>query len=119
MRRVDESLREVIAQEVARLKDPGLGFVTVTGVATSPDLRTARVYYSVMGDDDERERTQAALERAAPRIQRIVGREVRLKYNPRLTFVYDESIQHGLRIDRLLHELAENQESGADDDDSS
>jgi ribosome-binding factor A len=116
MRRVDESLREVIASEVTLLKDPGLGFVTVTGVATSPDLRNARVYYSVIGDEGQREQTQAALDRAAPRIQAAVGREVRLKYNPKLAFVFDESIEQGLRIDRLLHEISEELEG--DDDDS-
>jgi ribosome-binding factor A len=107
MRRVDESLREVIALEVSRLKDPGLGFVTITGVATSPDLRAARVYYSVLGEEGQRLETQAALERAAPKIQGVVGREVRLKYNPKLSFVFDESIEQGLRMDQLLHEIAE------------
>lgn len=112
MRRVNESLHEVIATEVGRLKDPGLGFVTITGVATSPDLRAATVYWSVLGDEAQQTETQAALERAAPRLQRIVGREVRLKYNPRLEFVHDVTIEQGLRMDRLLHEIAE-----ADDDD--
>lgn len=116
MRRVDETLREVIAAEVSRLKDPGIGFVTVTGVATSPDLRGARVFYSVLGDEAQRAETQAALERATPRLQGIVGREVRLKYNPRLTFVFDESIEQGLRMEQILHEIAE--ELGDDDDDS-
>ncbi len=107
MRRVNESLREVIAGELTRLKDPGLGFVTVTGVVVSPDLRAARVYYSVLGDDAEKQSTQSALERAAPRVQGVVGREVRLKYNPRLVFVFDESIEEGLRMERLLQEIAE------------
>jgi ribosome-binding factor A len=113
MRRVNESLREVIATEVGRLKDPGLGFVTITGVATSPDLRGARVFYSVLGDDTARKDTQAALDRAAPRIQGIVGREVRMKYNPRLEFVYDETLEQGMRMDKLLHEIAE---EATDDD---
>lgn len=111
MRRVNESLREVIAGEVGRLKDPGLGFITITGVATSPDLRAARIYYSVLGDESEKESTEAALERAAPRLQRVVGREIRLKYNPRLEFVFDQSVEGGLHMERLLHEIAE-----ADDD---
>jgi len=111
MRRVDESLREVVATEIARLKDPGLGFVTVTGVATSPDLRAARVFYSVLGDDTDRRATQAALERAAARIQGVVGREIRMKYNPKLEFVYDESIDHGMRIEQLLHELEDDDEA--------
>lgn len=113
MRRVDESLHEVIATEVSRLKDPGLGFVTITGVSTSPDLRAARVFYSVLGDDDDdHAATQEALERAAPRLQHVVGREIRMKYNPRLTFVFDESIRRGMRMEQLLHEI------GARDDDA-
>ena len=107
MRRVNESLREVIAGEVARLKDPGLGFITITGVSVSPDLRAARVYYSVLGDESEKESTQSALDRAAPRVQGVVGREVRLRYNPRLEFVFDESVEQGLRMERLLQEIAE------------
>jgi len=115
MRRVNESLREVVASEVAQLKDPGVGFVTVTGVATSPDLRGARVFYSVLGDEAQRTETQAALDRAAPRIQAIVGREVRMKYNPRLSFVFDDTIEQGLKMEKLLHEIAE--EQGDPDDD--
>jgi ribosome-binding factor A len=107
MRRVNESLREVIAGEVVRLKDPGIGFVTITGVVASPDLRAARVYYSVLGDDVEKESTQAALDRAAPRVQAVVGSEIRMKYNPRLEFVFDQTVERGLRMERLLHEIAE------------
>ena len=107
IRRVNESLREVIASEVMRLKDPGVGFVTITGVAASPDLRAARVYFSVLGDEAERAATEAALNRAAPRIQGIVGQEVRMKYNPRLEFVFDATLEQGLRMDKLLHEIAE------------
>ncbi len=107
IRRVNESLREVIAGEILLLKDPGLGFVTVTGVAVNPDLRAARVYYSVLGDDEEKKATQAALDRAAPRVQRAVGREIRMKFNPILEFVFDESVEQGLRMDKLLHEIAQ------------
>lgn len=114
-------MREVIAAEVTRLKDPGLGFVTITGVATSPDLRGARVFYSVLGDEDQRVSTQAALDRAAPRLQGVVGREIRLKYNPRLTFVFDESIEQGIRMEQLLHQISEDHETddeGDHDDDT-
>ena len=110
MRRVNESLREVIAEEVSRLKDPGLGFVTITAVDTSPDLRAARVYYSVLGDDDQREQTADALERATSRIRAATGDQVRLKYLPALSFHYDTAIERGLRMERLLKEL--------DDDDA-
>ena len=68
MRKVNEILREVIAEEIVNLKDPRIGFVTVTGVDTSPDLRNACVFYSVLGSDEEQRDTQAALDSAAPRI---------------------------------------------------
>jgi ribosome-binding factor A len=105
MRKVNELLREVIAEAVTELKDPGLGFLTITGVDASPDLRNAFVYYSVLGTEDEIAETGAALERAAPHIQSIAGSQIRMKYTPRLTFKIDPSISEGLKIDQLLHEL--------------
>jgi ribosome-binding factor A len=110
MRRVNELLREVIADEVAKLKDPGLGFVTITGVDTSPDLRAARVYYSVLGEPEQREETQAALKRATSRIRAATGDQVRLKYLPTLDFEYDEAIERGLRMEQLLRNLGEEDE---------
>ena len=112
MRRVNELLREVIADEVARLKDPGLGFVTITGVDTAPDLRAARVYYTVLGDDEQREDTRAALGRATSRIRAATGEQVRLKYLPSLDFVYDESIERGIRMEQLLRSLGEEDDAG-------
>lgn len=105
MRKVNELLREVIAEAVTDLKDPGLGFLTITGVDTSPDLRNAFVYYSVLGTDEEVTETGEALERATPRIQSIAGRQIRMKFTPKLTFRLDPSVGEGLKIDRLLHEL--------------
>lgn len=107
MRRVNELLREVIADEVARLKDPGLGFVTITGVDTSPDLRAARVYYSVLGDAGQQKETAAALERASSRIRAATGGQVRMKYLPKIEFELDESIERGVRMEALLRELGE------------
>jgi ribosome-binding factor A len=107
-------LREVIAEEVARLKDPRLGFVTVTGVDTAPDLRSARVYYSVLGDEAEQRDTQEALERSAPHIRYEVGRQVRLKYTPELRFETDEAIDRGLRMEQLLRDLREEQDERGD-----
>lgn len=112
MRRVNELLREVIASELATLKDPGIGFVTITGVETSPDLRAARVYYSVLGDDEQRAETAAALERASPRIRAAMGEQVRLKYIPRLDFEFDESVDRGIRIEQLLRDLDGDDETG-------
>ncbi len=115
MPRVDELLREVIADEVERLKDPGLGFVTITGVDTSPDLRRARVYYSVLGDDAQAEETKAAFLRAASRIRAVLGSQVRLKYLPELHFEPDTAIEQGMRIERILRELGEERSEGGDE----
>ncbi|MEN8114666.1 MAG: 30S ribosome-binding factor RbfA [Actinomycetota bacterium] len=113
MRKVNELMKEVVADAVSELKDPGLGFLTITGVDTSPDLRTAFVYYSVLGTDEEVEATGEALTRAAPHIQAVAGRQIRMKYTPKLTFRVDPSIGEGLKIDRLLREIGDGQE---DDD---
>ncbi len=110
MRKVNETLREVVADEIHELKDPRVGFVTVTGVDTSPDLRHARVYYSVLGDEDEAAATREALQHSAPHIQAGIARQVRLKYVPKLHFAVDESIELGLRIDHLLRGIEEENE---------
>lgn len=112
MRRINELLREVIADEVTRLKDPGLGFVTITGVETSPDLRVARVYYSVLGDDEQRTDTAAALLRASSRVRAATGEQVRLKYLPRIEFEFDESVERGMRMEELLRDLGGDDEGG-------
>ena len=114
MRKVNEHLREVIAEEVTGLKDPRLGFVTVTGVECAPDLRHAIVWYSVLGTAEEQSATAEALESAAPKIQAVVGSQVRLKYTPVLEFRVDPSIEHGARISKILHDL-ETEESSPDE----
>jgi len=103
MRRVNEAVREVVSVRIAEgLRDPRIGFVTVTSVDTSPDLRQARVYVSVLGNPEEREATMAGLESAHGVLQQAVGRELRLKHTPTLQFVFDESIERGMRISELL-----------------
>lgn len=114
MRKVNELLREVIAEEVTDLKDPGLGFITVTGVDTAPDLRNATVFYTVLGTDEEKAATAEALRRATPRLQASIGDQVRMKYTPRLRFAVDPSLDQGLRIDEILHELEEERDRDAD-----
>jgi ribosome-binding factor A len=105
MRRVDEAVRAVLSDAVARdLKDPRVGFVTVTGVKTSPDLRHARVFVSVLGSEDERSASLAGLRSAHGFLQRRVATELRLKHTPALEFAYDESIDQGMRISELLDE---------------
>jgi ribosome-binding factor A len=110
MRKVNELLREVIADEVTELKDPGIGFLTITGVETAPDLRHAIVYYSVLGTEEEATATAEALHRAGPRLQAAVGRQTRIKYTPVLEFRVDPAIEQGLRIDRILHGLGEGED---------
>jgi ribosome-binding factor A len=103
MRRVNEAVREVVSARLAEgLRDPRIGFVTVTSVDTSPDLRQARVYVSVLGSDDERADTMAGLESAHGLLQLAVARELRMKHTPTLQFVFDESIDRGMRISELL-----------------
>jgi ribosome-binding factor A len=103
MRRVNEAVREVVSARIAEgLRDPRIGFVTVTSVDTSQDLRHARVYVSVLGTDDERAATLAGLESAHGVLQQAVATELRMKHTPSLEFVFDESIQRGMRISELL-----------------
>src|SRR3954462_9026286 len=103
MRRVNERVREVLSGHIAEdLKDPRIGFVTVTGVETSPDLRHARVYVSVLGSDDERQAAMDGLQSAAGFLQAKVGEELRMKRTPTLGFEYDDSIDRGMRISELL-----------------
>lgn len=105
MRRVNEAVREVISVRLAEgLRDPRIGFVTVTSVDTSQDLRQARVYVSVLGSDEERAETLAGLESAHGLLQRTVARELRMKRTPTLQFVFDESIQRGIRVSKLLQD---------------
>jgi ribosome-binding factor A len=111
MRRVDEAMRAVLSDAIATdLKDPRVGFVTVTGVKTSPDLRHARVYVSVLGDEDARSASIDGLRSAHGFLQRRLATELTLKHTPALTFEYDGSVDRGMRISRLLDE----QESAAD-----
>lgn len=105
MRRVNEAVREVVSAHVDDLKDPRVGFVTVTSVETSPDLRHARVYVSVLGDEGERERALEGLASASGFLQTKVG-ELRMKRTPTLSFLYDPSIDHGLRMSALLDDEA-------------
>jgi ribosome-binding factor A len=105
MRRVNEAVREVVSARIAEgLRDPRIGFVTVTSVDTSPDLRQARVYVSVLGSPEEREATMAGLESAHGVLQQAVATELRMKRTPTLQFVFDESIDRGMRISELLED---------------
>ena len=106
MRRVNEAVREVLSEGVGRLKDPRIGFVTVTAVETSPDLRHARVFVSILGGDRKRRQTLDALTAAHAVLQGQLARELRLKRTPQLAFEYDPSVERGVRMTQLIDELA-------------
>ncbi len=112
--RVSEEFREVLAEEIPKLKDPRVGFVTVTSVRVTADLRKAHVLYSVLGDDAAKSATRAALNSARPHLRSVLGRQVRLKFLPDLEFEEDDSFDRLQRIDRLLKESAASQTSQAD-----
>jgi ribosome-binding factor A len=106
MRRVNESVRQVLSEAIGPLKDPRIGFVTITGVETSADLRHARVYLSVLGAERKRAQTLAGLEAARSLLQAQLGRELRMKRTPQLAFEYDPSVERGVRMTKLIDELA-------------
>jgi ribosome-binding factor A len=103
--RVGEEFREVLAEEIPKLKDPRVGFVTVIGVRVTPDLRLARVFYTALGDDRERAATRAGLRSASAHLRTAIGKQVRLKFLPELRFEEDASIAQAERIDDLLRKL--------------
>jgi ribosome-binding factor A len=106
MRRVDEAIRQVLGDALAGdLKDPRVGFVTVTDVRTSADLSHARVYVSVLGDADQREATMEGLVSAHGFLQGRVAGELRLKRTPTLEFAYDDTTDRALRVDALIDEI--------------
>ena len=105
MRRINGVLREVVGSAISSdLSDPRIGFVTVTSVETSPDLRAAKVFVSVLGDEEEREATLEGLRSSHGVIQSRIAAETRMKRTPTLTFHYDDTIEKGVRISHLLEE---------------
>jgi len=107
MRRVDEAVRQVLTDAVAQdLQDPRIGFVTMTSVKTTSDLRQARVYVSVLGDEEQRAATLAGLRSAHGALQRRLARELRMKRTPTLEFVYDDTTDRAMRVEELLDRTA-------------
>jgi ribosome-binding factor A len=105
MRRVDEAVRAVLSDAITQdLKDPRVGFVTVTAVKTSPDLRHARVYVSVLGDEETRAASLLGLRSAHGFLQGRVASELRLKHTPALEFLYDDTLDRSMRLEALLDE---------------
>ena len=106
MRRVNESVRQVLAEALPELKDPRIGLVTVTGVDTAPDLRHAVVFVSVLGSEKKRQATLRGLAAAHGLLQSRLAHELRLKRTPQLSFEYDPSVERGVRMSKLIDELA-------------
>jgi len=103
MRRINEALKEIIGSALTKeLKDPRIGFVTLTGVDTAPDLSHAQVFVSVYGKQAEKDATLVGLRAARPYLQRLIGDELHLKRTPTLEFVYDSSVDQGMRIQAIL-----------------
>ena len=103
--RVGEECREILAEEVQKLKDPRIGFVTITGVRVSPDLHHATVYYTALGDERARKGSAAALRSATPHLRYELGRQVRLKVTPELAFERDDTLEQGARIERVIERI--------------
>jgi ribosome-binding factor A len=106
MRRVNESVRAVVAEGVGELKDPRIGMVTVTGVRVTPDLQEATVYVSVFGNEKKRRASLAGLESAHGVLQARINRELRLRRTPTLVFHYDGSVERGVEMTKLIEDLA-------------
>ena len=113
--RVAEEFREILAEEVQRLKDPRIGFVTVTGVEVSPDLRHAWASYTVLGDDKQRRATAAGLRSATPHLRQELGRQVRLKVVPELEFRQDQTIAAHERIEAIIDRIHREEDAGDGD----
>ena len=111
MRRVNEAIREALASAIGELKDPRIGFVTVTGVETTPDLREARVYVSVLGSQRKRDKTLEGLASAHGVLQARLAAELRLKRTPLLAFEYDPTVERGVKMSQLIDELAPDDQS--------
>jgi ribosome-binding factor A len=110
MRRVNAAVREVLSEAVGELQDPRIGFVTITGVKTSTDLRHAVVFVSVLGSERKREKTLEGLQAAHGPLQARIAAELRMKRTPQLTFEYDPSVERGVRMTQLIDELAPDDE---------
>lgn len=106
MRRINEAIREVLSEAITGgLKDPRIGFVTVVSVDTSPDLRSAKVYVSVLGDEEELKQSLKGLEHSHGYLQSLLGGQLGMKRTPQLSFRRDESIERGMRIEKILKEM--------------
>jgi ribosome-binding factor A len=114
--RIGETFKEVLGELLQRnVKDPRIGFMTITSVRVTPDLSKAHVYYTVLGDDKALHDTALGLSSAAPWLRSEVGKQMRLRTTPQLVFHLDDSYEQGLRVDRLLDEIRSEHPDAASD----
>lgn len=116
-----ERVAELIKQEISKLlqkglKDPRIGFVTVTGVEVSKDLRSSKVYFSVLGDEQAKAESMAGLNAANGFIRRELGKFLHLSHTPEIVFKFDNSIEYGAHINQIIHGLKSDERSVVDDD---
>ncbi len=112
--RVAEQLREEVSQILAtEVSDPGVGLVTVSRVKVTPDLSLARVYWTILGNDEDRKKTTKALQRAASFVRRVLAGRVTLRRVPEVVFQYDEGLAAHQRVEEILHELHEQEAARA------
>ena len=111
--RVEDQIKKEVSFIIQReLKDPRAGFITITAAELSADLKSARIFYSVLGDDESKVKSEQALKSASGFIKRQIGIRMRLRYTPQLVFKYDHSIEQGARIDEILREIKQTEENG-------
>ncbi len=116
--RVGDQIRKEVSQIVQKeLKDPGIGFVTITDVELSDDLKNAKIFYSVLGDEKSKSDSSQALDRAVFFVQREIGKRMRLKYTPKVRFIFDNSLEKGARIEKRLEQIRLSQ-TGEENDES-
>lgn len=114
--RVGELIHKHLSEIISRgLKDPRIGFVTVTSVDVTPDLRYARVYYTVIGSEKEKKDSGIGIEKATPYIRRQLASKLTIRHTPELTFVYDDSIEYGNRIDSILKDINDGSDNDSGD----
>ncbi len=106
MRRVNQLVQRIVADMIPELKDPRIGIITITGVETSPDLRHAKVFVSVLGGIKKRNASLQGLEAAHGVLQARLSRELSMKRTPHLTFEYDPTVERGVRMTKLIDDLA-------------
>jgi ribosome-binding factor A len=114
--RVGDQIREELSELLARhVKDPGIGFITITHVKVSPDLQVARAFYTTLGDEKSRKETAKALDRATPFLRRQIAGRLRLRRAPELAFQFDETIERQQRIEQLIEEIHATDAAAASD----